>query len=229
MFEKILQNIYANAPTDRFHGSHRHRIEPGFLGGVYEKGNYVYLMQREHSIVHFLRWKIYGYKEDLRASKMIGSGPKGLSFEDRSDNSKKVNNKRIQDGTHNFLREGYHEEFVSKIQRKMVEDGTHNFTSEFSAKHNKKRVEEGTHHFLGENNPSVRRSKEGTHQWIGLSAKRVQDGSHNFLGENNPSHKRVAEGTHNFTIEKECPHCGRKGKGAVMTRWHFDKCKILSL
>lgn len=23
----------------------------------------------------------------------------------------------------------------------------------------------------------------------------------------------------------ECPHCGKKGKGSVMKRWHFDKCK----
>lgn len=24
---------------------------------------------------------------------------------------------------------------------------------------------------------------------------------------------------------RECPHCGKIGKGSIMSRWHFDKCK----
>ncbi len=31
---------------------------------------------------------------------------------------------------------------------------------------------------------------------------------------------------HNL-IEKICPHCGLKGRGSNMTRYHFDKCKAL--
>ena len=31
---------------------------------------------------------------------------------------------------------------------------------------------------------------------------------------------------HNL-IEKICPHCGLKGRGPNMTRYHFDKCKAL--
>lgn len=35
----------------------------------------------------------------------------------------------------------------------------------------------------------------------------------------NPSMKVMA------SIERECPHCGKLGKGSSMLRWHFDKCK----
>jgi hypothetical protein len=31
---------------------------------------------------------------------------------------------------------------------------------------------------------------------------------------------------HNY-IENECPHCGKVGKGPNMSRYHFDRCKIL--
>lgn len=27
--------------------------------------------------------------------------------------------------------------------------------------------------------------------------------------------------------ERECPHCGKKGKGGNMSRYHFDNCKLL--
>lgn len=37
--------------------------------------------------------------------------------------------------------------------------------------------------------------------------------------------KRLAEGSHNFVIEYTCPCCGTIGKGPMMKRWHFDKCK----
>lgn len=30
----------------------------------------------------------------------------------------------------------------------------------------------------------------------------------------------------NLNIEKKCPHCGVKSKGAGYNRWHGDKCKL---
>lgn len=36
---------------------------------------------------------------------------------------------------------------------------------------------------------------------------------------------RIKKGTHNFIQEYQCPHCGKKGKGPMMKRWHFDNCK----
>lgn len=39
------------------------------------------------------------------------------------------------------------------------------------------------------------------------------------------SRERVKNGTHNFLVESICPACGKKGKGPMMKRWHFDNCK----
>ena len=39
------------------------------------------------------------------------------------------------------------------------------------------------------------------------------------------AHRRLKENNHNFTTLHKCPHCGKEGKGPMMFRWHFDKCK----
>lgn len=32
-------------------------------------------------------------------------------------------------------------------------------------------------------------------------------------------------GSASMARQFECPHCGKYGKGAIMGRWHFEKCK----
>lgn len=39
------------------------------------------------------------------------------------------------------------------------------------------------------------------------------------------SQERINKGIHNFQIESTCPVCGKKGKGPMMKRWHFNNCK----
>ena len=89
IYQKLLNEI-TESSRDRiyFDGCHKHRIIPGYLGGTYSKDNVLYLTQREHSIVHFLRWKLYRDSRDKRAYKMIGVGPSGLSHEDRVSHGK---------------------------------------------------------------------------------------------------------------------------------------------
>lgn len=104
------------------------------------------------------------------------------------------------------------------------------------------RVAEGRHNFLGENNPNFRR---------------LADGTHNFLGKNNPVHALYATSSHYVQSEEfskfmsevqqrelakgvhplqkgnrprgVCPHCGKEGDLYVMKRWHFDKCKLITI
>jgi len=86
------------------------------------------------------------------------------------------------------------------------------------------------------------------------SRKRVKEGTHEFLDPEfhkkyqpivqEKTRERVAKGEHNFqtkemsaisserakkrnSVEYVCPHCGKKGKGVVMKRHHFDRCKKL--
>ena len=105
------------------------------------------------------------------------------------------------------------------------------------------RVAEGIHPFSG---PDMNRImfQNGTHPFLrpdysrNVQLKRVHEGTHPFLGgklQQANSNRQIAEGTHNFvtnhpnTIIVECPHCGKQGGKPNMRRWHFDKCKSISL
>ena len=117
---------------------------------------------------------------------------------------------RIANGTHNW-QDG---SATKERNLRMSAQGTHPFQSEeFRRSHNKKRVESGTHPFLG-----GEVSKKTNQQ-------RILNGTHNFIGENNPSHKRLQNSTHNALEEHQCPHCGQVGKGFVMFRHHYERCK----
>jgi hypothetical protein len=83
IYEAVLQKIYLMSPTEPFEGCHKHRIIPGYEGGTYDSKNVVYLSQKQHSLVHWLRWKLFRDTRDRRGYKMIGIGPSGLSYEDR--------------------------------------------------------------------------------------------------------------------------------------------------
>lgn len=50
---------------------HRHHIIPKHKGGTDIDDNYTYLTIREHYIVHWLLWKIYGDHNDLCASYLL--------------------------------------------------------------------------------------------------------------------------------------------------------------
>jgi hypothetical protein len=116
--------------------------------------------------------------------------------------------------------------------QKRVSNGTHNFLGgEIQRVTNKKRIDEGTHNFLGNMNPNIKRLNEGTHNLLGpktnrkrldngthhfLNGKatqqrqlnRVKEGNHPFLG-NNINQKMLAEGKHSSQIKVTCEHCGK--------------------
>jgi|APCry1669190327_1035288.scaffolds.fasta_scaffold39935_1 hypothetical protein len=46
---------------------HRHRIVPSHAGGQYTPDNITYLTPKEHRLVHLLRYKLYGAREDIFA------------------------------------------------------------------------------------------------------------------------------------------------------------------
>jgi hypothetical protein len=88
LYESVYNQIILNGKNQRFDGSHAHRINPGHNGGLYIPENVIFISQREHSIIHWLRWKLYKNSCDYRAYKMIGIGPSGLSHEDRVNHGK---------------------------------------------------------------------------------------------------------------------------------------------
>lgn len=98
---------------------------------------------------------------------------------------------------------------------------------------NAKQLAEGTHPFI-KNNPSLRRVKEGTHNFLGgkiqsnLNRKLVESGTHNFLDKEDAkrrAEKLISEGRHGSQIYYKCQHCNKEGHGNSMKRWHLDNCK----
>lgn len=63
---------------------------------------------------------------------------------------------------------------------------------------------------------------------------RISKNHHNFTGENNPMFgKKHSEESRKKQSESAkqrpkvtCPHCNKTGDKPVMTRYHFDKCKV---
>ena len=115
----------------------------------------------------------------------------------------------------------YNAEIARKAAKDRLENGTHNFLCKVTARKNSmRRVMDGTHNFMG----------DGTFQ-SQIQHTRVANGTHPFLDGTHSSKahaRRLDDGTHHMIQLRECPHCGKTGKGAIMNRWHFDNCKSIN-
>ena len=113
--------------------------------------------------------------------------------------------------------------------------------SELNRQSQLKLMEDGKHHFVGDTNPSVIASKNGTHNWLNNDNHpmkiAVKNGTHSWLGgEFQREHmtRLVKKGTHNFITNHPsktivtCPHCGATGSAPAMGRNHFDNCKTIN-
>lgn len=74
------------------------------------------------------------------------------------------------------------------------------------------RLKAGTHNFL---------NKEWSKQ---RTQKLISEGRNPFVS-NNPVYKQLENGTNTFQKHFTCPHCSKIGKGAIMFRYHFNRCK----
>jgi hypothetical protein len=142
-------------------------------------------------------------------------------------------------------------ESLREKQIQLVDDGTHNLLGDSNpnkdGRNAKLAMERGTHVYLS-NNPSVRRSKDGTHQmfrrddgssiggdanskrvsegthnWLGGAANdaRIEAGTHNFLGSSQ-NERMLAEGKHPSQQKVSCGCCGWTVSSGMFKRWHAD-------
>lgn len=80
------------------------------------------------------------------------------------------------------------------------------------------RVKNGIHHFCGENNPSIKKMKNGTHPFL--------DGNLQSKISIKSNSDRLKNGTHNFKMNWQCPHCDKTGSNQInYIRWHGENCK----
>lgn len=103
------------------------------------------------------------------------------------DIQRKTNRRRIEDGTHPFVRPG-------NLNEQRMKDGTHPFLDkDFQQKvqdFNRERIKKGDHHFC---DPDWQREN---------NRKLIEAGTHNFVGESNPIAKLAKEGRHPRTIKR---------------------------
>lgn len=123
----------------------------------------------------------------------------------------------------------------------ITEDGIDGFGSEQSKSIQRARVINKSHHLLsGEIQRKYQNSLvvDNTHIWCSGDEQRkvqnamVANGTHKFCDSAlqrkisvASNKKRIDNGTHNAIAIYTCPYCGKIGKGFVMHRHHFDKCK----
>lgn len=123
-------------------------------------------------------WNVVESKEWANFKPEHGEG--GVDPIKHSEIMKQSNKERLENGTHHFL----DSEVQRGIQNRRVENGTHHFLTLA-----KERAEAGTHNWQGDNNPSRKQVKEGTHlfqnkEWAKERSRRqVENGSHTGLGK----------------------------------------------
>ena len=179
---------------------HIHHILPVRLGGTEDESNKVELTVEQHAEAHRRLYEQHGKTEDLQAWKGLAAlvGKDEEVYEARRATTTARNSRDIAAGTHNF-------------------QGDRNPS--------RRKVAAGTHHWQAHNGHSARQAVDERQREL------VRDGEHHWLSAEHAaevgarSKRLISEGKHPFGAKRTCPHCGKAGQGAAMTRWHFDNCR----
>lgn len=181
--KQIYEKHYGPIPE----GYEIHHIDGNTLNNNLENLKAVTL--QEHYAIHF-------QQGDFGACRLISLRMKNfLTNDEKSRIAKLSNNQRIENKTHNFLKDNISQETISRqneSRRSNIESGNHNFIGgEIQRTSNRKRVANGTHHFVG-----------------GKLQKEM-----------------LADGRHASCHIATCQYCGKTSNIGNITRWHNDRCK----
>ena len=165
-------------------GLHTHRIIPGHSGGKYESGNITFLTPKEHRIIHYIRYRLFGNRADIYSYiKLQGS----FSGHTHSNETKQKISQAGKGAKNHFFGKKHSLESREKIKQarsKQVISEQHKqrLSSLFSGEGNPrfgKPVNDTTRKKISEANLGKRRSQEVKSL---LSAQRKGK----FKGEENP-------------------------------------------
>jgi hypothetical protein len=185
----------------------------------------------------------------------LGSGRWVTGIKDRASLTREIidfvdNEETLLQREGELINEHFGKEGCMNLNPNPIGFAPNNLNPNKDGKNAKQAIINGTHINLT-NNPSIKKSKEGRHQWQHgnspnhqgkLNKKLVEEGRHNFLGPE-MNKKRVEEGTHNFVgseanlarlaagthpsqQKKTCEHCGKTASVGMYKRWHGDNCKF---
>lgn len=155
---------------------------------------------QEHYDIHFKQ-------KDWSACLLISRSMK-ISPEEKRKLAKLSAEKRLAEGTHNFLNKDSNEN--------RVKAGTHNFLGgEIGGRTSRRRVSEGTHIFLGGS----------------VQKKQILDGKNKLVGgqlQRESAKKLLQEGKHHSQKINKCEWCHKEILGNIFYRYHGVKCKKYS-
>jgi len=200
-YRKIYEHHFGPIPRDELNRSYEiHHIDGNRQNNNIDNLKCVSL--QEHYDIHYAQ-------KDWAACHRIAAKLR-LSFEEISELSRKCQKERVENGTHHLLKG----DIQSKYQQKLVA--------------------EGIHPWQGDRNPNSRKIAAGTHPWQDKEAaklrsqRRIEQGNHPFIGgdlQRLVTSRQMNEGKHPSQTIRTCDKCGKTGKGPVMLKYHFDKCK----
>lgn len=196
-YRKIYEHYYGKIPYDE----NGRRYEIHHIDGNPNNNdisNLKCVSVQEHYDIHFKQ-------KDWGACLLIARSLK-ISPEEKRQLAKFAAEKRLADGTHNFLNKDSNEN--------RVKAGTHNFLGgEIGGETSRKRVAEGTHIFLG-----------GV-----VQRQQILDGKNKLVGgqlQKDSAKKLLAEGNHHSQKIHICEWCHKEILGNGFYRYHGDRCKL---
>ena len=192
----------------------KHHIIPRTLGGSDDASNIVVFTGREHFIAHLLLAKIHGGSMWHAAHMM--------------SNMKRYTNRKYEK-----VREEHAKQVSLQHSGKVVSKETRKKISE-----NKERSAKISQSLKGrpkseEHKEAYKKSRLASGGWV-VSEEQKRKVSEKLSGQGNPMWGK----THNEEARRiiseankqkvSCPYCGKTGGIAIMKRWHFDNCKVLT-
>lgn len=188
----------------------KHHIVPRTLGGSDDASNIVVFTAREHFIAHLLLAKIHG-------------GPMWHAAHMMS-NMKRYTNRKYEK-----IREEHAKHVSAKHTGKVVSEETRRKISESHKGHSWNKGIPKTE----EHKQKYKEARLASGGWV-VSEEHKASVSKKMKGSGNPMWGK----THNEEARKiiseankqkvSCPHCGKTGGIAIMKRWHFGNCKVLT-
>lgn len=194
-YRKIYEQYYGAIPYDE---SGR-RYEIHHIDGDPNNndiGNLKCVSVQEHYDIHF--------KQNDWGACLLISRSMEISTEEKRKLAQLSAEKRLAEGSHNFLNKDSNESRVKL--------GTHNFLGgEIGGRTSRKRVAEGTHIFLGGS----------------IQKKQILDGKNKLVGgqlQRDSAKKLLQEGKHQSQKIHKCDWCHREILGNAFYRYHGDRC-----
>lgn len=233
-YQKIHDKIIEKAKSEnrkKYNGIYyeNHHIIPKSLGGSNKKNNLVLLTAREHFLIHWLLHEIYPENKFLTLAFNLMCVCENNKQKNRyKPSSRIIEYSKIKAS---IAQKGFKhtQESIEKIRisskgripseevkKKRVETRRDN-NGYFFSEERKEKIRESNKKRLCKDETKIKLSKKLKESW------------RNRLDIDKINRSKKISDSHKNKEKVKCPFCDKIGKGNIMKRYHFDKCKYKKL